>query len=61
VAVRDAGHERPAAIVACVLAGLSLAGRYEGATVQWVVFGIDELVCVAAAVFFTVFRVGRLL
>ena len=48
------------AILVCVLSGLSLAGRYNGTLPHWLVFGIDGLVLLAAALFFTFFRMNRL-
>lgn len=49
-----------AAIGVCVLALLSLTGRYNGTVPHWVVFAIDGTVLVAAAIFFAVFRINRL-
>lgn len=49
------------AMVVLVLGVLTLTGRWHSMAVQWIVFGIHTLVMLAAAVFFTVFRMDRLI
>ncbi len=49
------------AVVVCVLAGLTLSGRYAGTVPHWMVLAIDALVLLAAALFFTFFRMDRLI
>jgi len=44
------------AIAVCILSALALAGRGPGALAHWIVFAVDALVLLAAALFFTVFR-----
>ncbi len=48
------------ALLVCVLAALSLSGRYPGAAVQWVIFIVDTLALLAAALFVTFVRFNRL-
>lgn len=48
------------AILVCVLSGMSLAGRYHGTLPHWLVFGVDGLALLAAALFFTFFKMNRL-
>jgi hypothetical protein len=48
------------AILVCVLAGVSLTGRYPAVTLNWVVFAFHVAVFVAAALFVTFFRMNRL-
>lgn len=49
-----------AAIGVCVLAILSLTGRYNGTIPHWIVFAVNGMTLLAAAVFFAVFRINRL-
>lgn len=49
------------AVLVVVLAGLTLAGRTSGSLPHWLVFGIDAVVLLAAALFFTFFRMSRLI
>jgi hypothetical protein len=48
------------ALLVCVLAGLAIAGRYSGGALQWLVFGLDAVALLGAALFFTFFRINRL-
>ena len=48
------------AILVCILAVLTLSGRYPGVFLNWVVYGADTLVLLAAALFFSLFRINRL-
>ena len=48
------------AMLICVLSGATLFGRYHGTAPHWVVFGIDALALLAAALFFTFFKMNRL-
>jgi hypothetical protein len=48
------------ALLVCVLAGLTLAGRYQGTVAHWLIFGLNTLVLLGAAVFFSSFRMTRL-
>ncbi len=45
----------------CTLALLSLSGRYGGTAPHWIIFSIDALVLLVAAVFFTFFRMDRMI
>lgn len=38
----------------------TLTGRYAGAVPHWIILAIDALVFLAAALFFTLFRMDRL-
>jgi len=48
------------ALVICLLAVLTLWGRYQGVGVHWFIFGLNALVLLAAALFFSFFRMTRL-
>lgn len=48
------------ALVVCILALLTLLGRYQGVAVHWTIFGSTTLVLLAAALFFSFFRTTRL-
>jgi hypothetical protein len=48
------------ALVVCILALLTLFGRYHGVAVHWTIFGATTLVLLAAALFFSFFRTTRL-
>jgi hypothetical protein len=48
------------AILVCILAVLTLSGRYPGVLLNWLVYGVDTLVLLAAALFFSFFRINRL-
>ncbi|MEO8030687.1 MAG: hypothetical protein ABJC74_08685 [Gemmatimonadota bacterium] len=49
------------ALLICLISALSLAGRYQGTAVHWVIFGIDSAVVLAAALFLTFFRMTRMI
>ncbi len=48
------------ALVVFALAVLTLAGYYRGVAIHWGVFTLDTLVVLAAALFFSFFRMTRL-
>jgi len=48
------------AVLVCLLSGATLLGGYHGTLPHWVIFGIDALVLLAAALFFTFFKLNRL-
>jgi len=48
------------ALLVSVLAVLTLMGRFRGVAVQWGIFGFNTLVLLAAALFFSFFRMNRL-
>lgn len=48
------------ALLVLILAGLALSGRTFTPVPQWVAFGVDATVLLAAALFFTFFRLNRL-
>lgn len=48
------------AILVGALAVFTLTGRYAGNGLHWTVFAIDTLVLLAAALFFSLFRMDRL-
>ena len=48
------------ALLVAALAVATLSGRYLSPVPHWVVFVIDALVLLAAAVFFSLFRMDRL-
>jgi hypothetical protein len=48
------------ALVICLLAVLTLLGRYQGVGVHWFIFSLNALVLLAAALFFSFFRMTRL-
>ena len=48
------------ALLVFVLAILTLTGRYDGVALHWMIFGITTLVLLAAAVFFSFFKMTRL-
>ncbi len=49
------------ALCVCVLCVFTLAGKYRGALPHAIIFGIDTAVLLAAAIFFTVFRMDRMI
>lgn len=49
------------AILVCVLCAFTLTGRYAAMWPHWLVFGIHTMVLLAAAVFFSSFRITRLI
>jgi hypothetical protein len=49
------------AIGVCCLSGATLAGKYSGTWPHWCVFGVDMLVLLAAALFFSLFNMDRLM
>jgi hypothetical protein len=44
------------AIAVCVLAVLSLTGRYEAVTLNWIVFVVHTVVAIGAVLFVSFFR-----
>jgi len=51
------------AAVVAIAAGLTLVGRFNGRmahTIQWLAFGVDALVLIAAALYLTFMRIDRL-
>ena len=48
------------ALLVCVLAGMTLAGRYQGTVAHWLIFGLNTLVLLVAALFFASFKMTRL-
>ncbi len=48
------------ALVVCLLAALTLAGRYQGVIAHWMIFGSTTLALLAAALCFSFFRMTRL-
>ncbi len=48
------------AVLVCILAGLSLGGRYPGTTLNWLVFAAHTIALAVAALFFATFRLTRL-
>lgn len=48
------------ALVVCLLAALTLAGRYQGVIAHWMIFGSTTLALLAVALFFSFFRMTRL-
>lgn len=48
------------ALLVFILAILTLTGRYNGAALHWMIFGINTLVPLAAALFFSFFKMTRL-
>ncbi|MES2307017.1 MAG: hypothetical protein V4558_16060 [Gemmatimonadota bacterium] len=49
------------ALVVCVVAGLTLLGRYQATAFHWIVFGVNTVVLLGAALFLTFFRMTRLI
>lgn len=49
------------ALLVCLLALLTLSGRYRGVGVHFWIFGVHTLILLAAALFFSFFRMTRLL
>ncbi len=49
------------ALVVCALAFFTLSGRYAAVVPHWIVFAIDLLVLIAAALYFTVVRFDRMI
>lgn len=48
------------ALLVLVLATLTLTGRFGGTALHWIIFGITTLALIAAALFFTFFKMTRL-
>ena len=48
------------AVLAAVLAGLALSGRYPATVPNWLVLAFDGVVLLGAALFFSFFRLDRL-
>jgi hypothetical protein len=48
------------ALAVLALAVLTLTGRFAGTTTHWIIYAIDGLALLAAALFFTFFRMDRL-
>lgn len=48
------------AILVSILAGLTLSGHYRGSLPHWIVFSLDFIALLSAALFFTFFRMNRL-
>ena len=48
------------ALVVCALAVMSLSGRHQAVTLDWVIFAIHTVVVIGAVLFVTFFRMGRL-
>ena len=48
------------ALLVCLLALLTLAGRYQGVGAHWLIFLVNTLVLLGAVLFFTFFRMTRL-
>ena len=48
------------ALVVCLLAVLTLVGRYQGNGVHWTIFALNTLVLLGAALFFSFFKMNRL-
>ncbi|MDB4883343.1 MAG: hypothetical protein JWL95_2109 [Gemmatimonadetes bacterium] len=49
------------AILVCVLAGLTLTGRLTATAPHWVVFGVDAVALLGAALLFSFVRITRLI
>jgi hypothetical protein len=49
------------AALVCTIAALALTGRFVSAPPQWVLFGIDATALLGAALFFSFFRITRLM
>ncbi|HTE47519.1 MAG TPA: hypothetical protein VK636_19915, partial [Gemmatimonadaceae bacterium] len=49
------------ALMALVIAALAISGRLSAPLPNWLIFGIDAIVIVAAALFFTFVRIDRLI
>ena len=50
-----------AAVLICLLSGLTLAGRYHGTLPHWLVYGLDVFILVGAAAYLTFFKFNRLI
>ena len=48
------------ALLVCALAVMSLSGRHQAVTLDWVIFVIHSVVAIGAVLFVTFFRMGRL-
>lgn len=48
------------ALLVCILGVLTILGRYQGGGIHWWIFGLNTLVLLAAALFFSFFRMSRL-
>lgn len=48
------------ALAVCVLAALALTGRLAWSGLHWTIFGAHTIVTIAAALFFTFFRINKL-
>lgn len=49
------------ALAVCLFSGLALAGKVVAAPVHWVIFCLQFLVLIAAALFFTFFKITRMM
>lgn len=49
------------ALVVCITAGIAVSQRSGDGVFTWLVFGVDTLVLIGAALFFTFFRMNRLM
>jgi hypothetical protein len=47
-------------IVVIVVSALALSGRYTNSWPQWVIFGVDAITSLGAAVLFSTFRITKL-
>ena len=50
-----------AAVLICLLSGLTLAGRYNGTLPHWQVYGLDVFILLGAAAYLTFFKLNRLI
>ena len=50
-----------AAVLICLLSGVTLAGRYHGTLPHWLVYGLDVFILVSAAAYLTFFKLNRLI
>ena len=49
------------ALVVCIFSGLALGGKVVAAPVHWVIFCVQSLVLIAAALFFTFVKITRMI
>ena len=49
------------ALAVCVFSILTLTGRVGGAPVHWIIFGVQTVVLIAATLFFTFFKMTRMI
>jgi len=49
------------AVAVCVFSGLALGGKVVAQPVHWVIFCLQSLVLIAAALFFTFFKMTRMI